>query len=138
MGRGRKKKTGNNELTPLETLFMKVMWKQGSVTAAEMEKALSNRRPLAYTTIHTVMSNMRKKGFIEPVPTIERAIRFSPSVSKEKVAGRSLKKILKDFFDGSPERLMAHVIKEEKMGVDELREIRTMLNRYEKKESVRS
>lgn len=137
MSRGRKKKkSAKGELTPLETMFMKVIWKKGSVTAAEMKEELEKKRPLADTTVHTVLANMRKKGFIEPVPTVERALRFGPKVSRDNVAGRSLKKVLKDFFDGSPRRLMAHMIRNEDVDAGELEEIRKMLEESENKEGV--
>ena len=36
MSRGRKKKkSANGELTPLETMFIKVIWKKGTVTAVK-------------------------------------------------------------------------------------------------------
>jgi predicted transcriptional regulator len=90
-------------------------------------RALADRRPLADTTIHTVLANLRKKGYIEPIPTVERVLRYAPRVPREQVATRSLRQIMRDFFGDSPGRLMAHLMSEEKVDRAELTEIRKML-----------
>ncbi len=118
---------GSPELTPLELTIMQIVWEQGNATAAEVGQALQEKRPLADTTIHTVLANLRKKRYLEPIPTVERALRFAPSVRREQVAGRWLKGLMRDFFGGSPRRLMAHLIKEEKVDAAELAEIRKLL-----------
>jgi len=121
------------ELTPLEFSLMQVVWERGNATAAEIGEALKNTRPLSRTTIHTVLANIRKKGFIKPIPTVERALRYAPCVEREQVARSSLRELLRDFFGSSPQRLMAHLIKEEKIGEEELNEIRAMLQSDSKK-----
>ena len=131
MARKRKSTQGElPELTPLENQLMRVIWEQGNATAAEIGETLKDDRPLAATTIHTVLSNLRKKGYIEPVPTVERSLRFAPRVAAEQVAGRSLRRLMGEFFGGSPQRLMAHLIQEEKPDAAELEKIRKILNQH--------
>ena len=133
MGRRPKEmKGGVEELTPLEFTLMQIVWVRGSATAAEIAEALRKSRPLADTTVHTILAKLRKKGYIKPVPTIERAIRFAPRVPRENVAKRSLRRIIGDFFEGSPRRLMAHLIGEE-ADERELEEIRKLLKHSKKK-----
>lgn len=133
----RQKKTqvkgGEPELTGLELEIMQVIWKRGNATAAEVGEDLA--RPLAGTTIHTVLANLRAKGFIEPIPTVERVLRFAPVVAREKVASRSLRQLMRDFFGGSPQLLLAHLLKEEKVGEAELAELKAMLRDSKKKEN---
>ena len=114
------------ELTPLELEIMTIVWERGTANAAEVGEALPAQRPLAATTIHTVLANLRKKGFIEPIPTVERALRFAPCVPREQVATQSLGQLIRNFFGGSPERLMAHMIKSEQIDAQELAEIRKL------------
>jgi predicted transcriptional regulator len=118
------------ELTRFELEIMQAVWELGNATAAEVGKRLD--RTLADTTIHTVLANLRKKGYVAPVPTIERALRFAPCVPREQVATRSLRRLLGDFFDGSPLRLMAHLKSEEAVDAKELREIAEMLQQDKK------
>ena len=132
MAPGRRKKSNRSQdLTPLELELMQVIWERGNATAAEICDGLKNTRPLADTTIHTMLANMRKKGYIEPIPTVERALRFAPRISRDEIAGNSLKRLILDFFGGSPQRLMAHLLSQEKVDKRELAEIRQMI-RYSK------
>jgi len=114
------------KLTPLELTVMQVVWERGNATAAEVGHALHKTRPLADTTIHTVLAKLREKGYIEPIPTVERSFRFAPCVPREHVARRSLRQLLNEFFGGSPQRLMAHLIQEEKVDEMELAEIQKL------------
>lgn len=120
-------KDGSAELTPLELTIMQILWERGNATAAEVGDALKEQRPLADTTIHTVLANLRKKGYIEPIPTVERALRFAACVPREQVAGRWLSGLMRDFFGGSPRRLMAHLIQQNNVDETELDEIRRLL-----------
>ncbi len=123
---------GRPDLTPLELRIMHIVWDRGNATAQEVRDALARDRPLADTTIHTVLANLRQKGYLEPVPTIERALRFAPCVPREEVAGFTVRQILSDFFQGSPKRLLAHLLAEETVDEAELEEIRRLLKRGKK------
>jgi len=124
-------------LTPLELTMMQVVWERGSATAGEVGLALRKDRPLADTTVHTVLAKLREKGYLEPIPTVERALRFAPCVPRERVARRSLRQLLDDFFGGSPRRLMAHLIRQEKVDATELAEIRQLLRSARRKGETR-
>jgi len=131
VGRRAKSETSKRaELTPLELRVMQVLWERGDATAAEIRQALVVQPPLAGTTVHTVLANLRKKGYLAPIPTIERALRFRPRVSREQVARSSLTHLLGNFFGGSPHRLMAHLIREEELDEEELGEIRKLLRAH--------
>lgn len=132
-GKPRRKSGVPEEMTPLELEVMRILWERKTATAGEVVEAMPPDRKLADTTIHTVLANLRKKGCIEPVPTIERAMRFAPTVEKRVVARRNLSKVLSDFFDGSPRSLIAHLVKEEKIDAKELAELREMLEKAGRK-----
>jgi predicted transcriptional regulator len=114
------------QLTPLELTVMQVVWERGNATAAEVGRALHKARPLADTTIHTVLAKLREKGYIEPIPTVERAFRFAPCIRRDQVARRSLRQLLDEFFGGSPQRLMAHLVQKEKVDETEMAEIQKL------------
>lgn len=136
MARGRKKKkkkSSSDELTPLELELMKIIWRKGDATAAELRADLKKDRPLAQTTVHTVLANLRSKGYVQLIPTVERALRYAPTVSMETAGEHSLKKIVRQFFGGSTKRLMAHLIKEKDLSEEELKEIRKMMESTSKK-----
>lgn len=125
---------GEPAITPLELEIMQIIWQRGNATAAEVGDALGPDRPLAGTTIHTVLANLRKKNYIKPIPTIERVLRFAPCVPREQVATRSLRKLMQDFFGNSPQRLLAHLMREETVSEAEMAELQNMLRTSKKKE----
>lgn len=115
------------ELSRLEQEIMNVVWQLGACSSAEVIQAYAKQRKLAKTTIRTVLANLRKKGYLEPVPTIERGFRLRPTVSRETVARRSLKNIMGTLFGGSPKHLVTCLLKESNISEEELAEIRKML-----------
>jgi BlaI family penicillinase repressor len=120
------------KLTPLELKLMQVFWARGDATTAEVRKALQKEHPMAATTVHTLVTKLREKGYIEPIPTVERSVRFAPRVERAQVARRSLRELLDAFFGGSPKSLMAHLLKEESLDEAEMAQIRKMLRSSKK------
>lgn len=121
-------KTNLPELSRLEQDIMNVVWQLGACSSAEVIQAYAKQRTLAKTTVRTVLANLRKKGYLEPVPTIERGFRLRPTVSRETVARRALKHIVGAFFGGSPKHVVTCLLKESKISEEELAEIRKMLD----------
>ena len=132
-----KREKGRPELSRLELAVMDVVWDLGSCSSAEVIEAFQKRRKLAPTTIKTVLSNLRKKGYLEPVPTIERGLRLKPTVSRSVVAKRSLGELLKNLFKGSPRQAIAHLLKEEQLSDQDMEEIRRLLSDRQVKGSPR-
>lgn len=127
-GRGK-----GNGLTDLETEIMQIVWRGEPVTAAEVREALRESRPLALTTVITVMERLRKKGAIHAVPTIERSRRYSASVAKEAVADNLLANLMCRFFDDSPASLVAHIMGREPIDEAELKAIRKQFRNSKKR-----
>jgi predicted transcriptional regulator len=119
------------ELSPLELGVMNVIWELGECTSAEVIEEFTKKRMLANTTIRTVLANIRKKGYLEVVPSVEPRIRFRPSVSKRSVARRSLKRLLENMFSDSPREAIEFLLEEEDMDRAELDEIRRLLDEQE-------
>lgn len=115
------------ELSDLELAVMAVVWELGECSSAEVVERFSERRPLAPTTIRTVLASIEKKGYLERVPTVERGLRYRPRVGQEDVAGRSLRKLVGNLFGGSPRHAIAWLLREENLADAELEEIRRLL-----------
>jgi BlaI family penicillinase repressor len=125
--RGRRK-TDLPELSRLELAVMAVVWELGDCSSAEVIAAFTKRRRLAVTTIRTVLANLRKKGYLEPIPTIERGFRLRARVSRDAVAGRTLRGLVGSLFGGSPRQAIAYLLKNEPLDEAELKEIRRLLD----------
>jgi len=100
---------GKELLTDLEAEIMRLVWQKGKTTVRDVYEAIRATRPLAYTTVMTVLSKLAEKGIVERSQK-GRAYVYRPKVSKKEAAQRSVAKLLHKFFDGSPRALVAHLI----------------------------
>ena len=124
----RAEKKDRPELSRLETEIMNVIWDLGECSSAEVTAEFTRKRDLAPTTIRTVLANLRKKGYLEPVPTIERGFRLRATVNRDSVAKRTLKNLVASLFGGSPRQAIAYLLKQEDINGSDLAEIRRMLD----------
>lgn len=114
-------------LSPLELEVMGVVWELGDCGSAEVIDAMAKVRSLAPTTVRTVLSKLREKGYVELIPTIERGYRFRAAVPRESVARRSLKDLLASLFRGSPREAIAYLLDDADMSDADFEEIRRMI-----------
>lgn len=54
-----------HSLGPLQSAVMESLWRHGPLSVAEMHQRLAQRQDCAYTTIHTELSRLLKKGLVE-------------------------------------------------------------------------
>lgn len=114
-------------LTRLELQVIGIVWQLGDCTSTQVAAEFARIRPLAPTTIRTVLSKLLKKGYLKRVPTVERGYKFRATVPRECVARRSLKELLSSLFDDSPRQAIACLLADTNISQDELEEIRQMI-----------
>lgn len=115
-------------LSGLEREVMAVVWNLGDCTSGQVTTEFAKVRDLAPTTIRTVLANLRNKGYLKPIPSLERGFMLRPTVDRETVGRRSLKEVLASFFQGSPKQAIAYLLDEPEMTEQELTEIRRLLD----------
>jgi BlaI family transcriptional regulator, penicillinase repressor len=96
------------DLPPLELQCMKALWSLGEATVEDIRAALMPRRPLAYTTILTVMDRLARKGMVERRKR-GRAHLYSSAVQEESVREHAVGRLLDNFFAGSRDQLRSHL-----------------------------
>lgn len=114
-------------LSRLEAVIMGVLWESGDSTAKEVRQILLDTKPLAHTTVLTILSRLKEKGYIKEVPSLGRSLTFRPIVPREKIARTSVSEVIARFFGGSPERLVAHLVEEKHLKQEDLDDIRRKL-----------
>jgi predicted transcriptional regulator len=128
MGTNRRGREPKAELSRLETEVMDVVWELGECSSAEVVAKFRERRRLAPTTLRTVLSKLREKGYVEPVATIAPALRLRPAVARETVIGRTLDRLLGSLFGRTPRHAIVHLLKAEPIDEAELDEIRALID----------
>jgi BlaI family transcriptional regulator, penicillinase repressor len=127
MARRKKSDEGPSELSRLEMEVMDEVWKLGECSSAEVIEAFAKRRRLAPTTIRTVLFKLKAKGYVEAVPTLERGFRLKPVINRESVVRRTLDRLQRSLFGGSPRQAIAHLLKSEQISAEELDELQRLI-----------
>jgi len=102
-------------LGDLEAQVMRKIWARAEpATVRDIVSELERERPIAYTTVMTVMDNLRKKGWLRRQAD-GRAYRYEPLVSGEEYSAGLIRQALEASHD-QPAVLM-HFI--EKLSAEE-------------------
>lgn len=107
------------ELTERELEVMHVFWDSGERTVAEVRDALEAAgRPLAYTTVATLVRILTDKDFLLQTND-ERPLRYKPIRSFEDVSGSLLGDLLQRVFSGSRQELLIRLFDHERLSRQE-------------------
>jgi BlaI family penicillinase repressor len=108
-----------------EIEVMHVLWDRGSGTVAEVREALD--ATVAYNTVLTILRNLQEKGCVRHVPE-GRSHRYVPIVAKADAQQGAVGRVIDKLFNGSPERLLTHLVYSETLSATELRRLRRLLD----------
>ncbi len=93
---------------PLEMLCLKALWSLGQGNVAEVREAVAAAKPLAYTTVMTVLDRLAKKNVVTR-HKVGRAFVYAPRISRDAIRQLALKEFVDCFFEGSEQRLVEFV-----------------------------
>jgi predicted transcriptional regulator len=117
-------------LAPLgqqELALMKVVWRAKDVSVREVYETLRERRPIAYTTVMTVMNTLETKGYLKK--TLDgRAFRYRPAVPERRVMKALVRDFVERVVDGASSSLVAHLVSESSLSEEERDELRRLID----------
>jgi BlaI family transcriptional regulator, penicillinase repressor len=109
-----------SELGELERGILTIVWRVGAATAEQVREELD--RGLKDSTIRTVLRRLEEKGYL--AHTVEnRTFLYRPAESRQRVAGRAVKRIVDWFCDGSVEALLIGMVDSKVLNRAELRHL---------------
>lgn len=116
-------------LGELESQIMEIVWARGNaVSVKAVAEVLSKKRPIAYTTVMTVMARLSAKDILER-RIAGNSYLYKPKVSKEKFIAKAVHGIFSQTLTSLGEGVLAHFIKEiEKISPAKRRELIKILN----------
>jgi BlaI family transcriptional regulator, penicillinase repressor len=108
------------ELGELERGILSIIWRLGAVTAEQVREELA--RPLKDSTVRTVLRRLEEKGYL--AHTVDnRTFLYSPAESRQRVAGRAVKRIVDWFCEGSVEALLVGMVDSKVLDQGELQRL---------------
>lgn len=118
------------DLGDRELDLMEVLWELGEGSVVDVQKRLqAGEIDLAYTTVQTMLNRLVDKGVVEREKE-GRAYRYRATVRQPVVAGRSVRDLIRRFFDGSSEALARYLVRE-RLDSREMERLRSYLEEDE-------
>ena len=110
---------------------MKVIWDRGKATVRDVYETLRDQRPIAYTTVMTMMNILEEKQYLTR-SRVDRAYVYRPTRSRQQVVGQMVKDFVDRVFDGAAAGLLVHLAKDNRLSRGERQNIkRTIEEMYE-------
>ena len=111
-------------LTAREMEIMQVIWCVEEATVDVIQNALPDR--LVDSTIRTLLQIMEDKGYVRSQRQ-GRANVYCAAIAQDAVQTSALKQMVQRLFGGSPEMLLARLVEEEQLDLDEVERLREQL-----------
>ena len=108
------------ELGELERDILSIVWRLGAVTAEQVREELD--RPLKDSTVRTVLRRLEEKGYLAH-SVEDRTFIYRPAESRQRVAGRAVKRIVDWFCEGSVEALLVGMVDSKVLDRSELQRL---------------
>jgi predicted transcriptional regulator len=85
---------------PLEMACLNALWELGEGNVEEVRVCVSRARPLAYTTVLTLLDRLSRRGAVSRRKE-GRGFRYQPSIDRDKLRRLALSQFLDHHFGGS-------------------------------------
>ena len=106
---------------------MKVVWRRDEATVRDVYEALRETRPIAYTTVMTMMRILQEKGYLTKVAE-EKAHVYRPVRPRQEVLGGMVREFLDRVFDGASDALLVHLARDNKLTAKQKRIVKQLLD----------
>ncbi|MDH5610262.1 MAG: BlaI/MecI/CopY family transcriptional regulator [Cyclobacteriaceae bacterium] len=114
------------ELTKAEEQLMHYLWKLERAYLKDIVEEYPEPRP-AYTTISTVVNVLVKKLFVG-FETHGKARLYTPLISREQYTQQTFDGLLSGYFENSVRQFASFFAQKEELTVEELQEIRALID----------
>ena len=115
----------NPLLTEKEMMVLKMLWEHGPLFVREMLTYYPEPKP-HFNTVSTLVRILEEKGRVAH-ETFGPTYRYYAVTKQEEMRERSLKQVITNYFNDSYKSAVSALVEEEKISVDELKEIIRMV-----------
>ena len=93
---------------PLELECLRALWALGEANVQMVREHLAEKRPLAYTTVMTMLDRLARKQAVTR-RKLGRSYIYTASMSRDAVRRLAVRDLVETLFDGSPGMLVAYL-----------------------------
>lgn len=109
------------KLTKKEEEIMNLFWDKGAMFVKELLEHYEEPKP-HFNTLSTMVRTLETNGYVDH-KAYGNSYQYYPVVTREEYAGSSFKGIISSYFNNSYLSAVSALVKEEKITVDELKEL---------------
>ncbi|MCA9076516.1 MAG: BlaI/MecI/CopY family transcriptional regulator [Planctomycetaceae bacterium] len=118
-------------LAELQLAIMQVLWEHGEATVAAVRDELQPERPLAYTTIGTMLAKMETAGYV--THTSEGRVNiYRPLLQRDDVSRSMVTDLADRLFQGDITEMMCQLLDGQSVTRDELAALKRLIRSKEK------
>ena len=125
-----RKKKDKIEMTDKEEELMRIFWNHGPMFVREIVELYPEPRP-HLNTLSTFVRNLEQKGFVSH-EAVGGSFRYYAVARKEDFRRKTLGTLIKNYFGNSYFGAVSTLVEEEKISVDELKELIDMVENKNK------
>lgn len=117
-------------LSDLQLSLMRVLWARPGSSTADVVETLRAERPLAHTTVATMLTRLEKRGLVSAARDGRQLI-YRAEVSESQVQRSMVAGLLSNLFQGNARALLSHLLKEDEIAASDLDQMRELLDKKE-------
>lgn len=121
-----------NMMTDKEEQIMQILWQLEKAFVKEIREQMEKPQP-PVTTISSIVRKLEEKGYVGH-DSFGKAHRYFPILKKEDYRKKSMKKLMLQYFEGSPEQLLSFFVKEEEIDIETLNGLLHKIKQQEENE----
>jgi BlaI family penicillinase repressor len=118
-------------LTQRELDIMSALWELGEATVYEVRDRVDPS--LAYTSISSMIRTLEMKGYVSHRRGEGKTHVYFAAVDPETAGESALSRVLDKIYGGSPIKLLAHLVEQNKLSEKELARMRELLKQKPKR-----
>ena len=117
------------KLTNKEEQIMHILWRLEKAFVKDVLAEIKGDKP-HYNTLSTIIRNLEDKGYVG-YTAFGKTHQYYPLVSKEDYRKRFFNNAIEHYFNSSYKNVVSFFAKEEKISVEELKEIIALIEKKE-------
>lgn len=119
------------KLTDREAEIMEQLWKRGALTVRELLEKYPEPRP-HFNTVSTTVRILEDKGYVGHEEGSSKPFHYHAIAQASDFAGCNLAQVVKNYFNNSYTSAVSALVEDEKISVEELRQIIEMIESQKK------
>ena len=118
----------------LQLRILQLLWENPDASVSDVHAALRRERPLAYTTVATMLRKMETRGLVSHTEA-GRAFLYRARIGPEELNRSVGRHFVKRFFEGSLSQAVSHLLQTHEISRAELNELARLIQAAKRKKS---